>query len=580
MTLTPTLMATATDPGNSEGFAVGVPGSDTFLVVTYAGFPDFQVRAAKVVDKALVTGPPLNSTRTVSEASVQFRYVYPDVFVVPTNVGGSPGVPGTTSLHTYRVDSTTLVITELASQSVAVTTGSSSFGAVLRLGFTHHGDFVGSYGTGGTQTLYRFRVETDGSISTPLNVPEGIPSYADLGGTTAYINDDVWLNNYGVIDPTAPYEWTFSGAAFVPPPPPGVTEIHPNQKGWFRTDFDRYRDNNHFLATVMDRDTDLAYVVEYAWDGVGHTSSSFSVVRHTVGTTVVADNSVNSTWEGACYLPDGKVCAFTSVYPSGGGTDVRIVYDVFGTAEELYVPDFSPQVPISPLNLTNGDFVVAGYGSHLYVSAGGVVAGVDLLMQGPMLTQTGLRPIYTTGLRLAAAPSSAPTPQVASVAADWVSRYTGDGARLIDAAGVSQGVLDRDEVGDPVEDGYGNERSLVGFTLDLPADADITVAFLRVPWTSWWYANGVGNLVVGWHTHDTAPAEWSPGGGAAQLSSHDVQQLVLEVPLQWVSSAVAGGTFRGLTVGPGLNDGPLYAGSTTADPDQWTLEIHYMAGVR
>lgn len=204
--------------------------------------------------------------------------------------------------------------------------------------------------------------------------------------------------------------------------------------------------------------------------------------------------------------------------------------------------------------------------------------GVDLLMQGEMLTQTGARPIYTTGLaagRAATATPMPPTARVETVTADWVQGYAGDGTQLSEP-GASQGVLDRDELGDPVEGGRGQERSLVGFTVDLPEDADVSVVFLRVPWSSWWYANGVGALVLGWHDHDTAPEQWSVGAGATQLSSHDVQETDLMLPLQWANAAI-GSTFRGLAIGPGLNDGPLYAGATTAAPDQWVLEIHYLS---
>lgn len=210
--------------------------------------------------------------------------------------------------------------------------------------------------------------------------------------------------------------------------------------------------------------------------------------------------------------------------------------------------------------------------------------GIDVLMQGEMLTQTGARPIYTTGspavLGRAATTPAPPTPHTVRVAADWVQRYAGDGTKLTDpdyGTGVSQGVLDRDELGDPTTDGWGHERSLVGFTLTLPDDADIAIVRLQVPWTSWWYANGVGNLVLGWHDNEQAPDTWTAGAGTTQLSTHEARQESLNLPLQWANTPIGSGAFRGLTVGPGLNDGPLYAGSTDVDPSEWVLEIQFLS---
>lgn len=160
------------------------------------------------------------------------------------------------------------------------------------------------------------------------------------------------------------------------------------------------------------------------------------------------------------------------------------------------------------------------------------------------------------------------------VPGEWVQRYNGDGTQSA-AGGVAQGVLDRDAVGDPDEAGSGNEASLVGFHVELPDDAQVTQVRLQSEWTDWLYPNGVGSLMVGWHSHDTAPEQWSVGEGDAQLSDHDVRDRVIDLRLSWGTWAVTEDSFRGVVIGPGWNDGGLYAGSTSVDPSRWTLAIKY-----
>jgi hypothetical protein len=167
--------------------------------------------------------------------------------------------------------------------------------------------------------------------------------------------------------------------------------------------------------------------------------------------------------------------------------------------------------------------------------------------------------------------SGTPTERTVTVAADWVQTYTGAGVKSSEQ-GASQGVLDRDTNGDPVDGGTGHETSLVGFPVTLPDDADIRAVQLHVPWTDWWYANGIGALVLGWHDHPTAPDIRS--ARAPQLSTHDVAETTLDLPLDWAPAALKSG-FAGISIGPGWNDGGLYAGHTDATPDQWQLSIRY-----
>jgi hypothetical protein len=172
------------------------------------------------------------------------------------------------------------------------------------------------------------------------------------------------------------------------------------------------------------------------------------------------------------------------------------------------------------------------------------------------------------------------TTQILTVTAGWTQRYNVAGTRL-PQAGVSQGVLDRTEIGDPIaaaDGGQGHERSLVDFDVSaLPDDADVAIVWLKVPWSDWLYANGVGNVVLGWHDHETAPEVWSVGGGEGTLAAYECRQdEPLDVVLQWANAAVGSGRFRGLAVGPGFNDGLLYSGSTNVAASEWVLTIHYL----
>jgi hypothetical protein len=162
--------------------------------------------------------------------------------------------------------------------------------------------------------------------------------------------------------------------------------------------------------------------------------------------------------------------------------------------------------------------------------------------------------------------------------ATWAQRYAGDSTQMPDP-GVSQGVLDRDSMGDPLlVDGRGHERSLVGFDLtSLPAGVELLAVQLQVPWAHWYYGNNLGDLVLGWHDQASAPATWTVGAGTAQRAPYEVWQGPVDLYLSWVIAALSTGSFKGLAVGPGLNDGALYAGSTDAALSDWALVVTYLA---
>jgi hypothetical protein len=176
------------------------------------------------------------------------------------------------------------------------------------------------------------------------------------------------------------------------------------------------------------------------------------------------------------------------------------------------------------------------------------------------------------------APAAAPVEQVLVVTGSWTARYGGDGS-LLAAPGASQGVLDLTVDGDPDPAGNGHERALVGFdTSGLPAGADVLQVRLQTRWDSWLYPSGLGVLLLGWHTEDTAPDAWlvdAPWSGRVGLSEHDIEVGAVDLVLDWAAPAVASAAFGGLAIGPGENDGGLYAGSTAAAPEDWVLVIRY-----
>ena len=255
-------------------------------------------------------------------------------------------------------------------------------------------------------------------------------------------------------------------------------------------------------------------------------------------------------------------------------TDEQVMRFLVGTtvvsmeAQDVFPPVYETPgwrtLKVLELNFT-GDFTITPLGG----------GGADALMQGEALTQTIADSSSSSFARSAAVPAGPPTRQQRTVTGDWVQRYDGEGAQSA-AGGVGQGVVERDSTGDPLADGAGHERSLVGFSLYLPDDAVVTQVRLKVPWTDWWYANGVGDLVLGWHDQPFAPTEWTVGAGAVQLSTHDAREELLELNLDWAREAIESGNFGGLVIGPGMNDGPLYAGSTTAEPWQWELEVTFI----
>ena len=154
------------------------------------------------------------------------------------------------------------------------------------------------------------------------------------------------------------------------------------------------------------------------------------------------------------------------------------------------------------------------------------------------------------------------------IAADWVESYQGDGDANDNV--VRQGYFD---------DTDGNEKSMIGFTVPLPGDADVqSVRLVCKNWSRWSYGESGGTLRVGWHSHTAEPDNFGVGMGETDKSAHRVNhQGAFDVALPvWAANALQGGTFRGITLGGGdTSRSREYNGHADNGAGPWVLDVIY-----
>jgi hypothetical protein len=135
---------------------------------------------------------------------------------------------------------------------------------------------------------------------------------------------------------------------------------------------------------------------------------------------------------------------------------------------------------------------------------------------------------------------------------------------------------------DGIQQGYfgpvtGHHKSLIGFNVALPGDAEVKkVELVCHGWTHWEQASNTGSVRLGWHSRSTKPTTWTIGTGDAAKTTHSVDQGGWRVGItSWADTAVKRSDFWGIAVGPGASDGNLYQGYSAEGTDEWDLVITY-----
>jgi Bacterial Ig-like domain (group 3) len=152
--------------------------------------------------------------------------------------------------------------------------------------------------------------------------------------------------------------------------------------------------------------------------------------------------------------------------------------------------------------------------------------------------------------------------------AQWVMPYNGGGSQK------GGGSFAGDTYCGYFDSQTGNQKSMIQFLPNLPADADVTKVELICDNWDFWRTNK-GGLVVGWHENKggSAPNNWS--NTHANQSEHSPGEGKFTVNITgWADTKVTRSDFGGITIGPGATNGDLYNGNCLGKGN-WHLKVTY-----